>query len=139
METPRVKALFVNRRKGCSPESVQSVTATKAGLEGDYHAEDRGKRQILIQSESILGEFGLQPGQLFENMLVDGLEVMNLPEGQRFRVGEATIEITIPCAPCSQMNRVRPGLRADIDGKRGRFALVVSPGEINVGDSLQPV
>ena len=139
MEKPRVKALFVNRRKGGSSESVQSVTATEVGLEGDYHAGDRGKRQILIQSESILGELGLQPGQLFENMLVDGLEVMNLPEGQRFRVGEATIEITIPCEPCSQMNRIRSGLRADIDGKRGRFARVVSPGEINVGDSLQPV
>ena len=139
MENPRVKALFVNRQKGRSSESVQSVRATEIGLEGDYHAGDRGKRQILIQSESILGELGLQPGQLFENILVDGLEVMNLPEGQQFRVGKATIEITIPCEPCSQMDRIRSGLRTDIHGKRGRFARVVSPGEIHVGDSLQPV
>ncbi len=134
-----MKALFVNRRKGDSSQSVRSVTATEIGLEGDYHAGRKGQRQILIQSESILGEFGLQPGQLLENMLVDGLEVMNLPEGQQFRVGEATIEITIPCEPCVQMDRIRSGLRTDINGKRGRFARVVSPGEIHVGDSLQPV
>ena len=130
-------ALFVKREKGSLSESVPSLTLTEFGIEGDHHAGNKGVRQILLQSESILDEFKLQPGQLYENILVAGLEVMDLQEGQQFRVGDATISITIPCAPCVQMDRIRSGLGTDIDGKRGRFARVVSSGEICVGDSFQ--
>ena len=39
--------------------------------------------EILIVSGSMLDEFELQPGALFENVTVDGLDVMQLVQGHR--------------------------------------------------------
>ncbi len=139
MQDSRVVALFVSRSPDTASDRVDLVRLTESGLEGDRHAQSGNPRQILLQSEETLRDFALEPGDLFENVLVEGLEVNGLPKGLQFQVGTATIEITIPCNPCSQMDSVRSGLQSEIDGKRGRFARVVTPGEIRVGDQLLPL
>ena len=40
------------------------------------------------------------------------------------------------CDPCSRMDDLRPGLRAELDGKRGMLARVVEGGEIALGDAV---
>ena len=136
MQEGRVIALFLSRIGETGHERVERVQVIEAGLEGDRHARADSPRQILLQSQEILHGFKLQPGDVFENVLIEGLEVNALAAGLQFRLGTATVEITIPCEPCSQLDRIREGLRSAIDGKRGRFARVVSPGEIRVGDSM---
>jgi len=136
MQEGRVIALFLSRAGETGHERVERVQVIEAGLAGDRHARADSPRQILLQSEETLRGFKLQPGDVLENVLIEGLEVNELAAGLQFRLGTATVEITIPCAPCSQMDRIRKGLRSAIDGKRGRFARVVSPGEIRVGDPM---
>jgi MOSC domain-containing protein YiiM len=41
------------------------------------------------------------------------------------------------CDPCQRMDQLRPGLRAELEGKRGMLAHVVEGGEIMVGDEVQ--
>jgi MOSC domain-containing protein YiiM len=41
------------------------------------------------------------------------------------------------CDPCSRMDELRPGLRAELDGKRGMLAHVVEGGEIALGDAIE--
>ena len=137
MNPPQVKALFINKERGLSSKAVDSVTATTSGLSGEYHTGSNSRRQILIQSVEALIDLDLVPGELFENMVVDGLELTDLIEGDKFQVGGAMIEITVPCEPCSKINHIRPGLIGEISGRRGHFARILSSGQIAIGDLLQ--
>src|SRR5258708_257508 len=107
--TGTVRGLFVKPTKGAKPVSLESVVTGERGLEGDYHTRFASKRQILLMSSNILEELDLQPGKIFENVIVDGLDVMTLSSGQRLRMGESLVEVTVPCEPCDQMDRIRYG------------------------------
>src|SRR5688572_8674306 len=101
-----VRALFVTAHKGAKPISLPSVEVKRRGFDGDHHT-GFGRRQVLLMSGSILDELQLEPGSIFENVVVDGLDVMSLTGGQQLRIGDALFEVTIPCEPCVQMDRVR--------------------------------
>jgi uncharacterized protein YcbX len=133
---PRVQALFVIPHKKAAPVRIDEAQLSIRGLEGDFHAEMADSRQVLMVSGFVLDELGITPGSLFENMVIDNLDVMSLKTGQRLGIGNAELEVTIPCAPCIQMDRVRKGLRQALDGKRGMFARVVTAGTIRVGDRV---
>ena len=89
-------------------------------------------------SARTLDEFGLQPGQVRENITVAGLPLAGTTAGTRLQVGDTVMEVTMDCAPCEFMNELKPGLREEIDGRRGTLCKVISGGEIKVGDGLQP-
>jgi MOSC domain-containing protein YiiM len=85
-----------------------------------------------------LDELNLQPGAIYENVVLDGIDVMSLQEGQEFRLGEALVAVTIPCEPCIQMERLRSGLQDALQHRRGMFVKVLVPGTVRVGDQLTP-
>jgi MOSC domain-containing protein YiiM len=41
------------------------------------------------------------------------------------------------CDPCSRMDEIRPGLQAELDGRRGMLARVVRSGEVSAGDVVE--
>ena len=86
-----------------------------------------------IQASSV----GVEPGAILENVTVEGADVQSWPVGQRVKVGEALFEITMVCDPCSRMEEIRPGLEAELDGRRGMLARVVQGGEVAAGDEIQ--
>jgi MOSC domain-containing protein YiiM len=107
------------------------------GFEGDYHSEFARRRQILLMSMETLNALQLEPGAVFENAVVEGLDVMQLAPGQKIGLGSSIVEVTIPCEPCGRMNRIRPGLREAIRDCRGMFVKVITPGEVQVGDAVK--
>ncbi len=131
-----VRALFVKLQKGARPVRLESAEAHVMGLAGDYHTGSTRRRQILLMSGSILDELEIEPGSISENVIVDGFDVMSLAEGQRVRIGSALFEVTIPCEPCGQMERVRQGLKAGLQDRRGMFVKVVETGVVHVGDPV---
>jgi MOSC domain-containing protein YiiM len=60
-----------------------------------------------------------------------------LQPGQRLRVGEVVLEVTVPCEPCHRMDEIRQGLRQDLRGRRGMLCRVVEPGRIRRGDMIE--
>ena len=129
-----VRGLFITPEKKTRPVAVDAVITSGCGLQGDYHGKFTNGRQILMISQQTLNQFGLEPGSTSENIVVDGIDVMSLRRGQQLRMGEAVLEVTVPCEPCTQMDRIRPGLRSALSNHRGMFATVVSKGMIRVGD-----
>ena len=132
-----VRALFVCPEKKARPVAVTEVRVGLAGFEGDFHGRTANRRQILMLSNDVVCEFGLSPGMLHENMVIDGVDIMSLAPGQTLYIGDAVLEVTAPCEPCVQMERIRQGLRQALEGKRGMFARVSSPGTIRIGDAVK--
>jgi MOSC domain-containing protein YiiM len=143
-----VRALLVKSGKGVKSAPRDVVQVTPYGFDGDHHAGAASleaspyraraprRRQILMVSGSVLDQFGLEPGELYENVVVDGLDVMSLREGQQLRLGGAVVIVTIPCEPCMQMDRVRPGLQQALKDLRGMFVKVLEPGTVRIGDPV---
>lgn len=124
--------------------SVQSVSAnTSEGLEGDRYKGKRGTRQVtLIQAEhlpamaAMLGMDDVAPEILRRNIVVSGINLLAL-KGQRFQLGDAVLEFTGLCHPCSRMEEVLgPGGYNAMRGHGGITARVLGEGTIRVGDVL---
>jgi MOSC domain-containing protein YiiM len=133
-----VAGLFVSPERGSGrSEARESVIAIEShGLEGCAHANPP-RREVLFASKQHLDALDVAPGAIRENVTVEGADVHEWPVGQRVRVGRALFEITMVCDPCQRMDQLRPGLRAELEGKRGMLAHVVEGGEIMVGDEVQ--
>lgn len=114
---------------------------TDFGMEGDRHATfgpDRKHRQVLLMDEEMLQNFGLKPGEVRENVTTRGIDLHSLTKGERLSLGdEVVLEITGFCDPCQFIEDKRPGLRAEMEDKRGMLTFVVQGGTLKVGDAIQ--
>jgi MOSC domain-containing protein YiiM len=135
----RVVGLWTSPAKGSGRMDAQerAQALEEHGLEGCAHARPGTKRQVLFASAEHLDALGVEYGRIRENFTIDGDDVQAWPIGQRLRVGGAEFEITMVCDPCSRMDELRPGLQAEIDGKRGVLARVIESGEVAAGDEVE--
>ncbi|HEY5733729.1 MAG TPA: MOSC domain-containing protein [Gammaproteobacteria bacterium] len=117
---------------------------TDCGIRGDRSsARQGGKRQVtLIQQEHLpviagcLGNREVGPEMLRRNLMVSGINLLALKD-RRFRVGEAELEYTGICAPCSFMEEaLGTGGYNAVRGHGGITARILSGGLISVGDEV---
>jgi MOSC domain-containing protein YiiM len=109
------------------------------GLRNCIHGRPNSKRQVLLMDRETLDKFGLPPGAIKENVTVTGMDFQALGVGQRLRIGESLLEITVPCDPCPRMDEIRMGLQEELRGQRGWLCRVVESGKIRKGDSVAVV
>jgi MOSC domain-containing protein YiiM len=114
---------------------VQAIS--DAGFEGCAHARPGGQRQVLLVDRETLDAMELAPGTLRENITTDGINVNGLAPGQKLRVGGARLEVSAVCGPCDLMEKIRPGLRRELYGRRGMLCRVVEGGIIRRGDTIE--
>lgn len=136
------------------------------GVEGDAHMGETVKhrsrvaadptqpnlRQVHLIHSELLSElhqrdFNVEVGQLGENILTAGIDLLALPTGARLRIGsDAIVEITGLRNPCAQIENFQKGLQAavldrDEDGnlvrKAGVMAIVLQGGEVKPNDPIQ--
>jgi MOSC domain-containing protein YiiM len=111
------------------------------GLEGDRHA-GRPERQVsILNAETVneLAERGMpvQPGILGENITVEGVPVMQLPDGARLRIGDAELEITGDRPACREMLEIHADALKAMVGRAGKMARVVRGGTVRPGDPIE--
>ncbi len=121
--------------------SVEKADLGEAGLDGDHSRA--GKRALtLIQAEhlpviaALAGIAEVPPEVLRRNVVVSGINLTAL-RNHPLRIGQALIEVTAPCAPCSRMEAAlgHGGYNA-MRGHGGWCARVLEPGRVAVGDSV---
>jgi MOSC domain-containing protein YiiM len=126
---------------------VEKVLAVKdGGLEGDRYNNNGGVRQVtLIQDEhlksvaSYLGVAEVNPDFLRRNIVVSGLNLLAL-KGKTFRIGDAILEYSGECHPCSRMEEnLGVGGYNAMRGHGGITAKVVLGGMIQLGDRVFPL
>lgn len=131
-----------------SRQPMQALDETYArigtGLDGDrYKGNAESKRQVtLIQAEhlasvaSYLGKEAIDPALTRRNIVVKGINLLALKD-QRIQIGDAILEMTGLCHPCSRMEEVLGlgGYNA-MRGHGGITARVVKEGTIWAGDKI---
>ncbi|WP_026298753.1 MOSC domain-containing protein [Deinococcus aquatilis] len=163
----RVASVAASSTHSFSKQPLSAVRLLAGlGVQGDTHAghtvQHRSRvaadptqpnlRQVHLIHAELLDElnaagFGLHPGDLGENLLTRGVDLLGLAVGTRLHVGaEAVIEVTGLRNPCSQIEAFRPGLLAAVLGrdeagnlirKAGIMGVVAVGGEVKRGDSVQ--
>lgn len=166
MEVGIVVALARDERHRFSKQTTARLELIRGlGVAGDAHAgetvQHRSRvaldprqpnlRQVhLIQAELLdalaAQGFGVAPGDLGENVLTRGLDLLALPAGARLRIGgTAVVEVTGLRNPCAQIEAVRPGLLAavlergpggEVIRKAGIMGVVRDGGPVEVGAAI---
>ncbi len=116
------------------------------GLEGDRYKNSGGDRQVtLIQVEdlkaiaSYLGREEIDPALTRRNIVSEGINLLSL-KGKRFKIGEAVLEYTGDCHPCSRMEEsLGHGGYNAMRGHGGITAKVIEGGVIREGDDINPI
>ncbi len=111
------------------------------GIEGDAKGGANSRHVNIMSANALAGladeGFLTQPGQMGEQLIVDGLDVNALPVGSRLRIGEeAVIELTEPRTGCAVFEKHQEKQRQDAAGRLGMMASVVLGGAISVGDGV---
>ena len=122
---------------------VTEARLSESGLNGDRARA--GKRAVtLIQYEhlpviaSLAGLDFIDPSVLRRNIVVSGLNIASF-RGKRLMIGDAAIELTVPCHPCSRMERaIGHGGYTAMRGHGGMCAQVRVEGQVAVGSPILP-
>jgi len=123
------------------------VPATEAMLLADRGIEfDRkgkgGDRQLSIMSAAtlaILREEGCHtgPGQMGEQLVLEGVDVDNLAAGSQIRLGAtAIVEVVEPRTGCDRFEHIQGQHKKLVRGRFGIIARVRVSGKIAVGDDV---
>jgi MOSC domain-containing protein YiiM len=133
-----VKHLFRAAKKRLPMEELPEVWVTdNYGFEGCAHGRSDSPRQVLLVDSETLQAMNLSPGIIRENITTSGLNVNGLEIGQKLRVGKTRLEVSAVCTPCDQLEKIRPGLRREIWGRRGMLCRVIEGGIIRRGDPIE--
>jgi len=126
-------------------EVDEVMACLHSGLIGDRYAGKSGKRQVsLLQYEHLVVIGALTgrsvcPDLLRRNLVVSGINLLALKK-IHFRIGDAVLEITGACHPCSKMEKVLgPGGFNAMRGHGGVTARIAQGGRIRLGDGVIPV
>lgn len=163
----RVLNLAVNPVHGFSKKASTRIRLLKGlGIEGDAHMGETVKhrsrvaqnpdqpnlRQVHLLHQEVFEElaakgFTLKAGDIGENILTQGINLLNLPVGTRLLIGDnVVVELTGLRNPCAQIEAFQPGLlKAFLDKyedgniirKSGVMSIVIEGGWINQGDTIR--
>jgi MOSC domain len=148
------------------PNELAIRLLTGLGVDGDAHAgvtvKHRSRvardptqpnlRQVHLIHAELHDElrargFVLGEGQMGENITTRGVDLLGLPAGTRLRLGDtAVVEVTGLRNPCTQLNKIQPGLMAATLGrdqhdnlvrKAGIMSIVLADGDVRPGDPIR--
>ncbi|MBB5713992.1 MOSC domain-containing protein YiiM [Sphingomonas aerophila] len=128
---------------------TEATVTVEAGITGDFRGAvkpgGKGRRQVTLMErgdwDAAMRELGhsLPWQERRVNLLVDHLDLPQVP-GALIRVGaDVVLEVTVECDPCHRMDRIIPGLFAALmpDWRAGACTRVKQGGRIAVGDLIR--
>jgi MOSC domain-containing protein YiiM len=167
--TARPRVIAVSLRHGHHFSKTPSLSIrllTGLGVAGDAHMDKTVRhrsrvrkdptapnlRQVHLMHAELFDElrvkgFGVQPGDLGENVTTSGIDLLALPTGTRLHLGaSAVVEVTGLRNPCVQIDTFQKGLMAatlekddagNLIRKAGIMSIVLSDGDVRRGDAIR--
>lgn len=150
-----VVGLSLKPRTGDEPglpkRPVSELRVTEAGIAGDYNRyrtrtlKGDPDSAVLLMTDDVLGTLRAEgwpvgPGDLGENILLGGLGYAELGPGSRVAVGDALLQVTRACDPCTELYGLPyvgsargPAFVKTMLGRRGWYARVLREATISLG------
>lgn len=130
-------------RRGPVLEVEEAMLSPQEGLHGDRYGRSGGARQVTLVARedlaavaSFLGCGEVSPVLLRRNLVTEGINLAALKD-RRIAVGQAVLQVTGECHPCSRMEEaLGVGGYNALRGRGGLTARVVAGGAIRLGDAL---
>ncbi len=138
----KLLSINVSETKGVRKKPIPRCAVGSEGLEGDAHAGDWHRMVSLLAMESIakMQAMGLDvgPGDFAENLTTEGVDLLGLPLGTRFRVGaNVVLEVTQHGKECHSRCAIYHQAGDCVMPREGIFAKVIQTGDIAVGDEIE--
>ena len=137
----KIVALCISKCKGTRKSQVPiAVLRENHGMENDAHA-GTGSRQVSLLSMEKIEAFKkrgtlVSYGDFGENIVVSGIDLVNLSLGTRLTIGNILLEITQVGKDCHTRCAIYHRMGECIMPTQGVFAKVLRGGELNVGDTI---
>lgn len=139
-----IVSVCTSERKGTQKEPVQGTASLRKGhgLEGDAHAGTWHRQVSLLADEDIakMRSLGLPLGYgaFGENLVTQGLDLLELQLGRRIRAGSAAVlQVTQHGKKCHTRCEIYKRAGDCIMPRQGIFARVVRGGPIAAGDLIR--
>ncbi|MFZ7101681.1 MAG: molybdenum cofactor synthesis domain-containing protein [Peptococcaceae bacterium] len=139
----KVLAVCTSPRKGMRKTNAEEgKILVDLGLEGDAHAGFAHRQISLLAMESIekMVKMGLDvgPGDFAENITTRGIDLVNLPVGTRFKIGEqGVLRVTQIGKECHNRCAIYYQAGDCVMPKEGIFAEVLKEGTVRVSDEIK--
>lgn len=139
----KIISVNIGKDKGDKKHNVQRCMLIKdTGLENDAHAGFMHRQVSLLARESIekIRKMGLDvnPGDFAENLTTEGIELPTLPVGTTLKVGDGIIlRISQIGKECHARCAIFQQIGDCVMPKEGIFAVVITGGEVKVGDTIE--
>ena len=136
-----VRAVCTSPEKGTEKRPAEKgVFIRDYGIENDAHA-GKWHRQVSLLSWDSVQEFnrrgaGVTDGDFGENLLVEGIDLKELPVGTVLKAGTVTLRLTQIGKECHSGCAIRERTGDCIMPREGVFAEVLEGGEIRAGDVM---
>jgi len=141
--------------RGLPKPEVFEAQVSSAGMAGDYNLYRQTKKNgdpdmaLLLMPVETIEEirrdgWPVQPGDLGENVTLEGVAYSELRPGRRLRVGRVIVEVSKPCEPCDNLYALPyvgaargPQFLKGMLNRRGWYARVREPGIVRKGDVVE--
>ncbi len=146
--------------RGLPKYPVETAYLTRRGLDGDFNRyrhekkKDNPDQALLIMPLEMIQQlheegWPVQPGHLGENITSRGIPYHHFQPGKMYQVGQAKIQISEPCTPCTNLH-VLPYVGTDKivefmrilakpTNRRGWYARVLKEGMLRKGDTIEEI
>lgn len=138
----RIEAICISEKKGTQKTEVsEAILQENWGLVGDAHAGN-WHRQVSLLSLEKIQEFRqrgaeVEYGAFGENLVVEGLDLSQIPVGTCFQIGEAVLKLTQIGKECHSHCQIYQVMGDCIMPREGVFAIVLKGGRIQTGDEMK--
>lgn len=137
-----IQGICISEKRGTAKTLISSARFIENwGIENDAHGGS-WHRQVSLLSLEKIEDFKkkgakLEPGAFGENLIVEGLDLVNIPVGARLRIGEVVLEVTQIGKDCHNHCSIYEAVGDCIMPREGIFARVISGGIVNTGDDIE--
>ena len=138
----KILAVCISEKKGTLKKAVPSGTMIKDfGLENDAHA-GKWHRQISLLAVEAVQRFSAKykidvlAGAFGENLLVEGIDLKNLPIGTKLKCNDIILEITQIGKKCHLGCNIQKQTGECIMPNEGVFAVVLNGGTVKPNDTI---
>lgn len=140
----KIIAVNISEKKGTQKVNVHSAKVIEDfGLENDAHAGKWHRQVSLLSYEKIeaFKEKGapVEDGAFGENLIVQGIDLKELPVGTRLLCGEVVLEVTQIGKQCHSGCEIFKIMGDCIMPREGIFTRVLHGGVVSEGDTIEVV